>query len=84
MKSVSNRQKLDQARSKHLEIAGTFDRVFSSPDGEAILKDLEFRFNGTTLKKHEGLIDPHASIAASGCREVLLYIAQMRKYNVLD
>ena len=84
MKSVSNRDKLADARNKHLEIAGTFDRVFSSPDGQAILKDLEFRFNGTTLKKHEGLIDPHASIAAAGCREVLLYIAQMRKYNVLD
>jgi hypothetical protein len=83
MKSVG-REKLDQARSKHLELAGTYDRVFVSPDGQAILKDLEFRFNGTTLKKHEGLIDPNASIAASGCREVLLYISQMRKYNVLD
>ena len=47
-------------------------------------------FNGTTLKKVEGVIDPNASIAAAGCREVLLYIKMMMeplkvvKKDVLD
>jgi hypothetical protein len=66
------------------QLGSLYDRVFKSPDGKKVLEDLEFRFNGTTLKKVDGLIDPNASIAAGGCREVLLYIAQMRKYNVLD
>lgn len=39
--------------------------------------DLEDRFNRTTLKKQGGVIDPYASIAAAGCREVLLYIDHM-------
>jgi hypothetical protein len=76
--------KLREIQAKNAKVSQTFERVFSSPDGKTILEELEFRFNGTTLKKHNGLIDPNASIAAAGCREVLLYINQMRKQNVLD
>jgi hypothetical protein len=75
---------LEKARAKLAKRTAAYSKVFASPDGQEILKDLEFRFNGTTLKKKDGLIDPHASIAAAGCREVLLYIDQMRKQNVLD
>jgi len=66
------------------ELGRAFERLFSSPDGIAVLEDLEYRFNGTTLKKKEGVIDPYASIAQAGCREVLLYIQQMRKHYVVD
>jgi hypothetical protein len=69
---------------KVYQLGALYDRVFKSPDGKKVLEDLELRFNGTALKKVDGLIDPNASIAMAGCREVLLYIAQMRKYNVLD
>ena len=61
-----------------------YDRVFASPDGQLIMADLEARFGGTTLKKVEKVIDPHASIAAAGCREVLLYIQQMRITHAVD
>lgn len=63
------------------QMAAAYDRVFTSPDGKKVLDDLYVRFNGTTLKKNEGVIDPHASIAAAGCREVLLYIDLMRKHH---
>ena len=66
------------------ELGRAFERLFSSPDGIAVLEDLDYRFNGTTLKKRDGLIDPNATIAAAGCREVLLYIQQMRKHYVVD
>lgn len=66
------------------EEAATFDRVFSSPDGKKVLEVLEREFNGTTLKRaKDGTIDPHASIAAAGCREVLLYIDFKRKVNAV-
>jgi hypothetical protein len=76
--------KLQEVQAKNAKLAGAFDRVFTSPDGQAVMADLELRFNHTTLKKHNGVIDPNASIAAAGCREVLLYIQQMRNYYVVD
>jgi len=76
--------KLRDIQAKQAKISGAFERVFNSPDGKAVLEELEYRFNGTTLKKHNGLIDPNASIAAAGCREVLLYIQQVRKQYVVD
>ena len=64
--------------------AALFERVFASPDGKKVLEILEREFNGTTLRKtKDGLIDPHASIAAAGCREVLLYIQLKRNYNAV-
>ena len=54
-----------------------YHRLFTSPQAEKVLADLNEKFNGTTLKKVDGVIDPNASIAAAGCREVLLYIDQM-------
>jgi hypothetical protein len=66
------------------EIKRLYTRVFNSPDGEALLDDLEMRFGGTTLKKVNGTIDPNASIAAAGCREVLIYINLMRKEHAVD
>ena len=73
-----------KAKDRLLQEAAAFDRVFSSPDGMIVLEALEREFNGTTLKRNtEGAIDPHASIAAAGCREVLLYITLKRKQNAV-
>jgi hypothetical protein len=76
-----NRKEALQAAAKRVR---AYEHVFSSPDGKAVLEDLERQFNGTTLKKDkDGKIDPHASIAAAGCREVLLYIDLMRKRHAI-
>jgi hypothetical protein len=66
------------------EVRRLYANVFNAPDGEALLADLEIKFGGTTLKKVDGKIDPNASIAAAGCREVLLYINAMRKEHAVD
>lgn len=76
--------KLQRVQAKVSKLGGAYDRVFASPDGQAVLQDLEFHFNGTTLRKVNGKIDPHASIAAGGCREVLLHIENMRKRYAMD
>jgi hypothetical protein len=63
-----------------------YKEVFSTPNGQIVLEDLKSQFDGTTLQKKDGVIDVHASIAAAGCREVVLYIEQMMrvKTNALD
>ncbi|GAG20359.1 unnamed protein product [marine sediment metagenome] len=58
-----------------------YQRCFTQPDGEFVMEDLYQKFNGTTLKHKDGVIDPYASIAAGGCREVLLYIEQLMRVN---
>lgn len=59
--------------------------VFTSPDGKFILADLKKIFGGSTLRKVDGVIDPHASMAASGSREVVDYIFNsMRKDDAMD
>lgn len=73
-----------EAKKKLLAQAALFDRVFSSPDGKAVLDELERQFDGTCLKKDkEGRIDPNATLAAAGCREVLLYIKLVRSRNAI-
>lgn len=57
----------------------SYKNLFATPDGKAVLEDLERQFGGTTLRKNNGVIDPNASIAAAGCREVLLYIENIIK-----
>lgn len=77
----SDMSNINELKRRGAQNAAMYERVFSSPDGKKVLDDLCVRFNGTTLKKNEGVIDPHASIAAAGCREVLLYIDLMRKHH---
>ena len=62
---------------RHVRNKIAYGRLFQGSDADVVLHDLNDIFNGTTLKKVEGLIDPHACIAAAGCREVLLYIKMM-------
>ena len=64
------------------EKATLYRRVFDSPEGQKVLADLEAMFNGTTLKKApDKTIDLNASLAAAGCREVVLYIHYWRDRN---
>jgi hypothetical protein len=76
--------KLKAAQSKVNETSRLYSHLLNSPDGELLMADLERRFGGTSLKKHDGTIDPYASIAAAGCHEVLLYINAMRKRHAVD
>jgi hypothetical protein len=69
----------EDVHKKQAALRATYQRLFNSPDAEPVMADLYQRFNGTTLKHHERLIDPYASIAAAGCREVLLYIELMMR-----
>ncbi len=76
--------KQSEARKHYQRKAAAFERLFNTPDGKFVLEKLEEQFGGTTLKKTpDGLIDPNASIAAAGCREVLLYIQMMRKAHAV-
>jgi hypothetical protein len=70
---------LKEARRKLAGTSGCYDRTFAGDDGQKVLADLHLRFGGTTLRRNNGVIDPNDSIAAAGCREVLLYIDNMRK-----
>ncbi len=56
-----------------------YRQIFTGSNAELVLEDLAQKFNGTTLKKVNGVIDANSSIAAAGCREVLLYIEQMMR-----
>ena len=74
--------KRNEAQAKLLQKARLFESVFSSPDGQKVLAALEQEFGYSTLKKDpNGRIDPHASIAAAGSREVLVYIHNLRKHT---
>jgi hypothetical protein len=70
---------VEEVRKQQTVLRAAYQRLFNSPDAELVMKDLYQRFNGTTLKHHERVIDPYASIAAAGCREVLLYIELMMR-----
>jgi len=63
---------LEQVRSYQNKTKKAYAELFKGPMAEIVLKDLNQRFNQTTLKRTNGVIDPNASIAAAGCREVLL------------
>jgi hypothetical protein len=69
----------EDVQKRQATLRSAYQRLFKSPDSELVMEDLYQRFNGTTLKHHERLIDPYASIAAAGCREVLLYIELMMR-----
>ena len=66
-------------QKRTVRLRANYQRMFNSPDAEEVMADLYRQFNGTTLKHKDGVIDPYASIAAAGCREVLLYIELMMR-----
>ncbi len=68
-------------KAEALALRRAYHTLFSSPDAELVMEDLEYRFNKSTLKKVDKVIDPNASLAAAGAREVLLYIQLMREHH---
>ena len=70
---------VDDIKKRQANLRASYQRVFNSPDAESVMADLYLQFNGTTLKHKDGVIDANASIAAAGCREVLLYIELMMR-----
>ena len=73
-----------KAKKEMQRKGAAYERLFTTPDGEFVLADLKREFDASALKKNrEGMIDPHASIAAAGSREVLLHIDMMRKKNAI-
>lgn len=74
-----------EAKQKLAEKYRLYHEVFTSPNGQEVLKDLELIFSTTGLKKcADGTIDPTSVIAAAGQREVILYIHHMRDHYALD
>ena len=71
------RPTVDQVGNNRRKLKTAYYRLFTSPEAEAVLNDLNRQFNRTTLKINAGRIDPYDSIAAAGSREVLLYIDYM-------
>ena len=72
-------KQMPELKVEHLKLRRAYHNLFVQPDAEAVMADLYQRFNGTTLKHKDGIIDVHASIAAAGPREVLLYIEFMMR-----
>lgn len=68
---------MDQVKSERAKVKAAYQRLFTMPEAELVMKDLERQFNYTTLKIVNGAVDVHASMAAAGSREVLLYIDYM-------
>ena len=68
----------EEFKAKRIKKAKAYHAVFSGPNAKVVLEDLMAQFGRTTLRKdNNGRIDPNASLAAAGCREVLLYIDEM-------
>ena len=76
---------MSEIRKERRALYAVYDRFWNSPDGQIVWADLIALFNNTTLRKgKDGNIDPNASIAAAGSREVLLYIEGMRNKHGVD
>jgi len=72
---------LEQAQAKQAKLKTAYRLLFEQPNAQMVLEDLNEKFNQNTLRKKDGVIEPYASIAAAGCREVLLYIDWMMRNN---
>lgn len=71
-------------KRNNAELCALYSRFLESPDGKLIWADLQKHFGRTGLRKMDGVVDPNATIAAVGSREVLLYMDHMRNQNVVD
>lgn len=71
-----------KANEKSRKRIETFYAVFNSPQGKLVLEELKAQFGGNTLKKtKDGAIDANACLAASGAREVIIYIEEMLRFK---
>lgn len=74
---------LSEAKQRKNRKINAYYEVFNSPNGKVVLEDLEQTF-ASTLKKCNGVVDPHATIAAVGSRAVIDHINLMRNQHELD
>ena len=70
---------LPELKKEALTLRRAYFNLFNTPDAKLVLDDLDVRFNRSTLRRVNKLIDPNASLAAAGAREVLLYIDLMMR-----
>lgn len=77
MRSSANRARQDSK-------AALYHQVFSSPNGQEVLRDLEQTFGIALKKSEDGRVDPHATLAAVGARSVIDHINFWRNRNVVD
>jgi hypothetical protein len=72
--------KASEQKERLRKKAGAYHKLFTGPNAKYVLEDLNNQFNRGCLRKSpDGSIDPNASIAAAGSREVLLYIDDMMR-----
>jgi hypothetical protein len=72
---------VEEVRKERANLIRAYEHVLNGPDAELVMDDLASRFNGSTLRAIDKVIDPYASIAAAGAREPYLYMDAMRKTN---
>lgn len=70
---MSNRPTPEELKQQALRKAAAYKRLFTSPDGKVVLKDLQFAFN----QKLNVPGDPFASHVRIGNYEVLQYITEI-------
>ena len=72
--------KVPELKPGHLALKRAYHSVFSQPDAEPILEDLNFKFNGSPLHTTHKIEDMSVRFAfAAGAREVLLHIDKMMR-----
>lgn len=76
---MSQNKSLKEARVRLDRKRAAYHALFSTPNGKVVLEDLRAAFGQSTLKKGTDGLDPYASIASAGSREVVLYIEFMMK-----
>jgi len=75
---MANQKQLSEAAKEALiEKARRFHRLFTSPDGEKVLKDLEMELNPDTLIA----ISPDKTAYNVGRRDAFIYITQLIRYE---
>ena len=75
-KAAENKAKLEEARAQRARRAHLYRQVFSSPDGEKVLNDLNDQFyNVQSFVKG----DPYATHVNEGGRMVMLHINTLIK-----
>ncbi len=67
-------RKLKEVRENMAAVNKAYAHLFSNPDGEIVMADLERHFGGGLLKKNDGVVDANACIAAIGSHKVIKHI----------
>lgn len=71
---------IPELKAEHLKLKRAYCNLFKSPDAQAVLDDLDHRFNGSARNNPHKIADPNALFAFNaGAREVLLHIDKMMR-----